>query len=192
MNKLDNKLRIIGGKWRSRKVTFADSPDIRPSSDRIRETLFNWLQPHLADAATLELYAGSGVLSLEALSRGAKHATLVEKDAATARHLLTEFNKFADEADYKILTGDAREFIATANNSYDLIFLDPPFQSGELAMVGSDAAALLNPQGMMYLESSEPAGGLMPAGMEAVRQGKAGAVHYALLKKCALLKKLDS
>lgn len=185
MKKEDNTLRIIGGKWRSRKVTFADNPALRPTADRIRETLFNWLQPYLAGARVLELYAGSGALSLEALSRGAGHATLVEKDAATLRHLQGEFSRFADPGCYQLVQGDALAFAAEAGADYDLIFLDPPFGETALAQIVAEAAALLGSQGLLYVESGQPLDELLPAGMEGFRQKRAGAVHYGLFRRPA-------
>ena len=180
MKKRD-QVRIISGNWRSRKVGFAARPGLRPSPDRVRETLFNWLQGRLDGWRTLEPYGGSGVLSLEALSRGARHATLVEKDAQTARRLRAECARFADASRCAVVQGEALAWMAASNTAFDLIFLDPPFAGGELAQALPAAARLLRPAGLVYAESGQPVAA--PAGMGIHRQGKAGSIHFALLQK---------
>lgn len=189
MGKRNNQVRIIGGNWRSRKVAFAANPALRPTPDRVRETLFNWLQGALAGRRTLEPYGGSGVLSLEALSRGAAHATLVERHPATARHLQAEFARFAEASRYAIVQGEALDYLAASQARYGLVFLDPPYDAGgaggagELPRALPAAARLLAPGGLVYAESGQALEALAPASLRLHRQGKAGGVHFALMQR---------
>ena len=187
MGKCNNQVRIIGGNWRSRKVAFAENPALRPTPNRVRETLFNWLQGALAGRRTLEPYGGSGVLSLEALSRGAAHATLVERRPATVRHLQAEFARFAEASRYALVQGEALDYMAASQARYDLVFLDPPFDAGEgtgeLARALPAAARLLAPGGCVYAESGQAFDGLAPASLRLHRQGQAGGVHFVLMQQ---------
>ena len=126
-------LRIIGGTWRGRTWRFPEG-DIRPTPDRVRETLFNWLTPGIAGARCLDLFAGSGALGLEALSRGAARVQFVEKSAGAARHLQQTLALWggAQAAAAQIHVGDADAFLAAAPEAFDVVFLDPPFAAGLL------------------------------------------------------------
>src|SRR5699024_11993053 len=122
-------VRIIGGQWRGRKIAVNSADDLRPTPDRIRETLFNWLAPRIQGARCLDLFAGTGALGLEALSRGAGHVTFVERDATTAgslRQALTALDGHAAA----VIHGDALNTAVFPQTSYDVIFVDPPFGAG--------------------------------------------------------------
>ena len=179
-------LRIIGGNWRGRKVSFAHQEKVWPTPDRVRETLFNWLQGYLQGARCLELYAGSGVLSLEALSRGACEVVLLDKRQEVIEHLSQEFLRFqVPEQQYQLINLPARRWLSQGNcGGFDLIFLDPPFAEKELGMVLHDISdnRLVNPDGWVYIESDRllQKDGL-PDGWVIHRQKKAAAVHYCLV-----------
>lgn len=181
----ERSLRIIGGKWRSRKITFPDREGIRPTPDRVRETLFNWLAPDIAGARCLELYAGSGVLSMEALSRGASHVTLVERDRETCRQLAANLSTLGAQAsEFNCIRDSALNWIPEAGDSFDIIFLDPPFTDSEylVAIRALVDHNLLGAHGLIYVETP---GALatddLPAGLIPIRGGRAGQVHYSLL-----------
>jgi 16S rRNA (guanine966-N2)-methyltransferase len=178
------ELRIVGGSLRGRKWAFPDVEAIRPTPDRVRETLFNWLAPHIAGMRVLDLFAGSGALAFEALSRGAATATLVESDRAAAADLTATATRFG-LAQARVLQADALATLrAAAPAGFDLVFLDPPFAAGWLApalkLIGE--RALLAPGGFCYIETAadEPLPPL-PGGWLPHRAGKAGEVGYHLL-----------
>ena len=125
------RVRIIGGEWRSRTIEFPDRPGLRPTPDSVRETLFNWLAPGLYGTRVLDLCAGSGVLGLEALSRGAQEAVLLDSDRQVAGALHTAISKLAANA--QVLNVDAREYLGEtreAEDGFDVVFIDPPYESG--------------------------------------------------------------
>lgn len=125
-------LRIIGGAWRGRRLRFPPSPEIRPTPDRVRETLFNWLAVRVPGARCLDLFAGSGALGLEALSRGAAHVTFVERDAAAGREVSARLAEWGAH-DARVEIADARAFLdRTPAAAFDIAFLDPPFASSLL------------------------------------------------------------
>ena len=132
-------LRIVGGTWRGRKLRFPASAAIRPTPDRVRETLFNWLGTRTPGARALDLFAGSGALGLEALSRGASHVTFVEHDEAAVRELRARLTEW-QAGDARVERADALHYLAGEVRPFDLVFLDPPFAS-ELA---SEAARMLD------------------------------------------------
>src|SRR5262245_48706510 len=133
MKRSHGELRVIGGSLRGRKWRVADAPGLRPTPDRVRETLFNWLAPHLSGRRVLDLFAGSGALAFEALSRGAATATLVEQDRAALGLLRETAARFGLSA-VRIEGGDAIAFLRSQPaGAFDVVFLDPPFQSGLLA-----------------------------------------------------------
>src|SRR5438876_10210967 len=121
-----NQVRIIGGRWRGRRVRFPATPDLRPTPDRVRETLFNWLGQDLTGTTTLDLFAGSGALSLEALSRGAARAVAVDRNAALVRALTAAGAALGTNA-LEVYRSDAIAYLAREARLFDIIFLDPPF-----------------------------------------------------------------
>jgi 16S rRNA (guanine966-N2)-methyltransferase len=177
-----NVLRVIGGKWRGRRIRFPGRPGIRPTPDRVRETLFNWLAPVVADSRCLDLFAGSGALGLEALSRGAADVAFVESDRVTADALRETVKALAPGRGLVIL-GDALRWLEGPPQAFDIVFLDPPFDSGLVASVFQrlDSSGWLAPQARIYLEMPAADGTpAMPPGWILHRSGKAGAVGYHL------------
>jgi 16S rRNA (guanine966-N2)-methyltransferase len=179
-------LRIIGGSWRGRKLRFPASAALRPTPDRVRETLFNWLGPATPDAQCLDLFAGSGALGLEALSRGAAHVTFVEQDAAAARELRTRLAEW-QARDARVERADAVRYLAGAARPFDIVFLDPPFASQLL----SRAAALLEAGwlrrgALIYVEHAARAGlPPLPQSWQPLRAKRAGEVGYHLFAHTA-------
>ena len=178
-----NQVRIIGGSWRGRKLLFPDVSGLRPTSDRIRETLFNWLMPRITGASCLDLYAGSGALGFEAASRGAARVIMVERDAAVVRALQANRDRLG-AAQVELVQQDAVAFLAAAGEAFDLVFLDPPFNSGELlsdSMQLLTARGWLNADARVYAEMSAKGPAIaLPEGWLAQKQKKAGQVRYGL------------
>jgi 16S rRNA (guanine966-N2)-methyltransferase len=180
-------LRIIGGTWRSRTWRFPDG-EIRPTPDRVRETLFNWLSPAIAGAHCLDLFAGSGALGLEALSRGAARAVFVEKAAQPARELKQTLALWGGEqaAAAQIHVADALSFLAGKPEVFDVVFLDPPFAAGLLGKAAADLEAghWLAPAALIYAEgpAREPLPAL-PERWSVSKSGRAGEVGYHLLRR---------
>jgi 16S rRNA (guanine966-N2)-methyltransferase len=177
-----NQVRIIGGEWRSRRISFPDHEGLRPSADRVRETLFNWLGQDLGGRRCLDLFAGSGALGFEALSRGAACVVMVEK----SREVSAALRRNADLLKAKNLQlhcADALEFAtaATADAAarFDVVFLDPPFRSSLLEQVLPRVAPLLRPGAQVYVESA--AAFVPDGGWQIVRHGRAGQVYYTLV-----------
>jgi 16S rRNA (guanine966-N2)-methyltransferase len=174
----------VGGSLRGRKWSFPDVPGLRPTPDRVRETLFNWLNPHIAGMRVLDLFAGSGALAFEALSRGAAAATLVESDRAAAHVLRDTAARFA-LTQARIENSDAAAVLrAAAPGSYDLILLDPPFSSGLLESMVKllGQRSVLAAGGFCYIETAADSPlPPLPEGWLPHRAGKAGEVGYHLL-----------
>ena len=173
------RVRIIGGRQRGRVVRFPGVPGLRPTPDRVRETLFNWLGQDLTGRRTLDLYAGSGALSLEALSRGAALAVAVDRNPALIRALAATAAAFGETA-LETHVADADAFIARERRRFDAIFLDPPFDSDPWLVLLPRCAELLAPGGVVYAEAAralEP-----PPALIAYRSERAGQVHYHLLQ----------
>lgn len=174
-----NAIRIIGGQWRGRRLRFPDLPSLRPTADRIRETLFNWLGQDLTGRTTLDPFAGSGALSFEALSRGAALAVAIDRESALVRALVATAEKLGTRALETHCT-DAQAFLARDARCYDVIFLDPPFRVDLWAHLLPLATARLARGGRLYVESPVPIDA--PAGLTLWRRDKAGRVHYHLLR----------
>ncbi len=178
------ELRIVAGALRGRKWTFPDAPGLRPTPDRVRETLFNWLAPHLPGMRVLDLFAGSGALAFEALSRGAASAVLVEKDRTAATHLRMTAERFGLST-ARIEAGDALAFLRSQpKDSFDLAFIDPPFTTGlqAPALAALDRQTVLAAGGFCYIEQHASDDlPVLPHGWALHRTGKAGEVGYHLL-----------
>ncbi len=179
-------LRIIGGFWRGRKVSFTPIDQLRPTPDRVRETLFNWLQGQVAGKCVLELFAGSGILSFEALSRGAKQAMLIDRSPKTVDQLRRSREQLGlTEAECLVQQEDAFTKITTpATDPFDLIFLDPPFQTDRyLELIALlKANNYLKAQSLIYVESptAENLEAIGSKHLPMVKHKKAGQVHFGL------------
>jgi 16S rRNA (guanine966-N2)-methyltransferase len=179
------RLRIVAGNWRSRVLEIADVPGLRPTSERVRETLFNWLAPRIQGARCLDLFAGTGALGFEALSRAAAEVTFVEKSRRAVRMLQENASKLGATG-ATIHEGDAMEFLqGVAPQAYDLIFLDPPF-AGELlgrACERIAATGTLVRGGFVYLEQArDQTLPPLPHGWEILKDKTAGQVRYLLAR----------
>ena len=175
-------IRIIGGKFRGKKIPVLDAPDLRPTPARVRETLFNWLGHKVNQSRCLDAFAGSGLLGLEALSRGASKVTLIEHSLAAYRHLKKIGSAF-EHHDIDIFHQDSLQFIAGSALKYDIIFLDPPFESTLLYQVMDLIASsdILAEDAVVYTESSEP---IRPGSWWVeLKNKKAGQVYYGLYRK---------
>ena len=178
-------LRIIGGSWRGRKLRFPPEPEIRPTPDRVRETLFNWLGPRVSGARCLDLFAGSGALGLESLSRGAAHVTFVERDGAAARELrarLSEWGARGAEVEH----GDALRFLEGPARAFDIVFLDPPFASEFLTLAAErlDSGGWLTAGALVYVECAARNGlPPLPPAWTTLKSKQAGEVGYHLLTR---------
>lgn len=151
-----NQLRIIGGEWRGRKLSFPDAESLRPTPDRVRETLFNWLQPHVHGAHCLDLFAGSGALGLEALSRGAHKAVMLDRDPH-AIACLREHTTLLRARGAELVHADALHYLegTPTHDEFDIVFLDPPFRHNLLGTCCQllEKHAWLTPQARIYLEA---------------------------------------
>jgi 16S rRNA (guanine966-N2)-methyltransferase len=176
-------LRIIGGAWRGRRLRFPAQEQIRPTPDRVRETLFNWLGSRVPGSRCLDLFAGSGALGLEALSRGAAHVTFVERDAVAVGELRARLAEWR-AAGAVVEQGDAARFISSASGPFDIVFLDPPFASDLLERCARllDEHRLVAGGALVYVETDAAAGlPPLPATWTVTRAKQAGAVGYHLL-----------
>jgi 16S rRNA (guanine966-N2)-methyltransferase len=174
-----NTVRVIGGQWRRRLLEFPEVPDLRPTPDRVRETLFNWLGQDLTGMVCLDLFAGSGALGFEAASRGARQVVLVEKDAQAVKAL--QANKaLLGAAQVEIARGDALGVLGSEARLFDVVFLDPPFRLDLLPQVLPALTRRLAPRARVYLEAGEaPA---LPPGYAVLRELRAGQVRSLLLE----------
>jgi len=180
---LPNRLRIIAGRWRGVPISFPPRAQLRPTPDRVRETLFNWLQPVILDARCLDLFAGSGALGFEALSRGAAHVVFVDCDREITRHLATTAEQLRT-TDATIETADATAFLEHVPRPFDVVFLDPPYASNTLAAVCRRLAeGWLASGAYVYLEAPADAGlPALPPTWSVHRTKRAGQVGYHLLR----------
>ena len=174
-----NRVRIIGGAWRSRRIAFPPRKDLRPTPDRVRETLFNWLGPDLTGRACLDLFAGSGALGFEAASRGANRVVMVESDRAVFRSLVASRATLAAAA-VELRMADALAFLRADSGVYDVVFLDPPFRSDYWPRVAPLLPPRLAPGALVYYESAARPD--LPPGWEIHREGRAGKVRFQLLR----------
>jgi|SRR5580692_3304998 16S rRNA (guanine966-N2)-methyltransferase len=180
-------LRIIGGSWRGRTWRFPEG-DIRPTPDRVRETLFNWLAASIAGKRCLDLFAGSGALGLEALSRGAGSVVFVENVATTARELRQTLANWGGEraAAAQVHLVGAKHFLLGTAQEFDVVFLDPPFAGGLLGQAAAhlESGGWLAPEALIYAECpAREALPALPAAWRLVKSGRAGEVGYHLLRR---------
>ena len=181
-----NRVRIIAGQWRGRKIEFPSVEGLRPTTDLIRETLFNWLQPYLSQSHCLDLYAGSGALGFEAASRGASHVLMIEKDVRIMKFLRT--NKEVITADnVQLMHRSALDFLKAkrkeGEKAFDVVFLDPPFRQGELEECSKylEASGCLSDDAVIYLECERKLDlDFLPSNWTQCRSKIAGQVSYYL------------
>jgi 16S rRNA (guanine966-N2)-methyltransferase len=180
------QLRIIGGEWGSRRLTFPDAPGLRPTPDRVRETLFNWLSMHIAGARVLDVFTGSGALYFEALSRGASMGLALDNNAAAVANLRQNLSLLGCTTGQATQADALRHLETQPAEAFDVVFLDPPFHQNLLA----SACALLESYGWLaedawiYTESENPPSAMgLPGNWRLHREKKAGQVYYALWQR---------
>ena len=172
-------MRVIGGKYRSRLLRVPARPGLRPTPDRVRETLFNWLGQELNGLACLDLYAGSGALGFEAASRGAARVVLVEKDRAALAVLERSRAALAAEQ-VEIVSADAAAYLARPGARFDVVFLDPPFRQNAVPEMLGNLASRLEPGARVYVECEAPVEAALP--WTELKRARAGQVSYQLLQ----------
>lgn len=180
-----NQLRIIGGQWRSRRLTFPDAPGLRPTPDRVRETLYNWLAAHISGAHLLDCFAGSGALFLEGLSRGAVSGIALELDRHAVTSLRSNLQLLAASQAEVIHTDSLHWLSQPASRQFDIVLLDPPFHQDLLQRCCQlvQDQGWLSPSALIYTESERPPSTLgLPTHWQLHREKHSGQVYYALWK----------
>lgn len=176
-----NSVRIIGGTFRRRVLKFPDSEGLRPTPDRVRETLFNWLGQDLDGQHCLDLFAGSGALGFEAASRGAARVVMVEQSPKVLAALHENHELLHKPATLEIVRSDALQYLNSTKAKFDLVFLDPPYKKGWIPRLEPLLPGVLNEDAAIYVEAES---GIESLGnWRTVRQGKAGEVHFHLLRQ---------
>lgn len=182
---MNNQLRIIAGNWRSRVISFPDAAGLRPTSDRVRETLFNWLQHDIPGRRCLDLFAGSGALGFEAASRGAASVVMIEKNALVYQ-ALCDNSRQLEANTVEVIQTTAQRFLNSAPEAFDLVFLDPPFSQNQLPQDCQqlEAVGCLKANAKIYIEATahEPLNDL-PASWHSIRSKQAGNVAYHLFHR---------
>ncbi len=183
---LDHRIRIIGGTLKGRKIEVMDAEGLRPTTDRVRETVFNWLGQHVVNARVLDLFAGSGALGFEAYSRGASEVVLVEKNKDNAAALIYTAKQISKNDEITVRCADALEYLKSLpkGQGFDLIFLDPPFKSDLLvpAVELLTERELLNEDALVYVEMGKNKS-LPLIGLQMLRDDVVGASHFGLYQK---------
>ncbi len=176
-----NSVRIIGGAFRRRVLKFPDSEGLRPTPDRVRETLFNWLGQELDGWHCLDLFAGSGALGFEAASRGAARVVMVEQSPRVLAALHENHELLHKPPMVEIVRGDALQYLSSTKAKFDLVFLDPPYKKGWIPRLEPLLPGVLNEDAAIYIETEFEIESL--GDWRTVRQGKAGEVHFHLLRQ---------
>ena len=179
MHSNKGKIRIIGGDWRGRRLEVAARSGLRPTPDRVRETLFNWLGQRLDGRVCLDLYAGSGALGFEAASRGAARVVMVEQDRVAFAQL-EKFRELVRAQQVELLRDDALAYLGRAGERFDVVFLDPPFRQNAAAAVLERLPPRLAAGARVYLEAAEPLEAPVP--WRELKRERAGQVSYQLLE----------
>ena len=179
-------IRIIAGKWKGRKINFPEQLDVRPTGNKTRETLFNWLQGELFGAKCLDLFSGSGALGLEALSRGAKYVRFVEKNNKTAGYIKKSLSEFEKEVTgEEVICADAIDWIQKNNEVFDIVFIDPPFNGDQIYEICQKVEATAMAKRLIYLEwHSDIDNSLLPENWNFLKHKKFGSVFFALCSRC--------
>lgn len=177
-------VRITGGLHRSRRIAVEDQPGLRPSSDRVRETLFNWLGHNLTGFEVLDLYAGSGILSFEAASRNAQRVIAIDNNPKAIKQLEKNLSLIGIDT-INVIKTDAKKYIRDCQHQFDLIYLDPPFESNELATISGIIAPLVKLGGYLYREfgSTQEVSSMNEANWTLLKTKKAGQVLFELWQK---------
>ena len=173
------RVRIIGGQYRSRLLRVAPRPGLRPTPDRVRETLFNWLGQDMTGAACLDLFAGSGALGFEAASRGAARVVMVESDRSALR-MLEASRTALGAAQVEIVGGSAQTYLERARERFDVVFLDPPFRQNALPGLIARLPRILSARARVYAESADAV--RVEPGWRELRRSRAGGVSYQLFE----------
>ena len=187
-NRPKNQLRIIGGAWRGRKLTFTPGPGLRPTADRVRETLFNWLAPVIHGARCLDLYAGSGALGLEAASRGAAEVVLVDA-AAQVVSSLREQVAILNAVQVQVVQSDVSQWLSGQGQGrsphFDIVFLDPPFHEHLLPgdMEQLEQGGWLSDAAWIYIEAEKSMQLELPGNWQVYREKQAGEIGYSLVRR---------
>lgn len=176
-----NSVRIIGGAWRRRVLKFPDSEGLRPTPDRVRETLFNWLGQELDGWHCLDLFAGSGALGFEAASRGAARVVMVEQSPKVLASLRENAEILQNPREVEIIRRDALQYLASSKTKFNLIFLDPPYKKGWIPRLEPLLPGVLEEDAAVYVEAEHEIESL--GDWRTVRHGKAGEVHFHLLRR---------
>jgi 16S rRNA (guanine966-N2)-methyltransferase len=176
-----NSVRIIGGTYRRRVLKFPDSEGLRPTPDRVRETLFNWLGQELDGWHCLDLFAGSGALGFEAASRGAARVVMIEETPRVIAALRENAEMLQNPLEIEIIRRDALQYLASTTAKFDLIFLDPPYKKGWIPRLDPLLPGVLKEDAALYVESEEKIEAL--GDWRTVRHGRAGEVHFHLLRR---------
>jgi 16S rRNA (guanine966-N2)-methyltransferase len=176
------KIRIIAGEFRGRRIEVAQKPDLRPTPDRVRETLFNWLGQWLDGAVCLDLFAGSGALGFEAASRGAARVVMVESDSMVFSSLVKTKN-LLDARQVELVSGDAFEYLKGTRDAFDVVFLDPPFRQNAAPAVLERLPERLARGGRVYVEAATPLE--PPPPWRELKRSRAGQVSFQLLQWAA-------
>ena len=174
-------LRIVGGDWRRRVLRFPDAEGLRPTPDRVRETLFNWLGQDLTGLSCLDLFAGSGALGFEAASRGAEKVVLVEHNAKVAEALRSNIRLLAAADRVELVRQDALKFASSTPLAFDVVFVDPPYRQGWVEKIGPLLPRLLKEDAVVYVEAETSLEGLGEWRTE--RSGRAGQVYFHLMRR---------
>lgn len=174
-------VRIIGGRWRRSVLDFPATLGLRPTPDRVRETVFNWLGQDLSGLSCLDLFAGSGAFGLEAASRGATRVVLVERDRDAAAALRANSSRLGAGNRVEVRQTDALQFAALCGEQFDLVFIDPPYGQGWLNRLSPYLSKLAAADGTLYVEAEMPVAAL--GEWRSTRSGTAGHVHYQLLQR---------
>ena len=179
-----NSLRIIGGRYRRRVLRFPDSEGLRPTPDRVRETLFNWLGQELDGQQCLDLFAGSGALGFEAASRGATRVVMIEQAPKVLAALQENAKMLQNPPEVEIRRGDALQYLASTKLKFDLVFVDPPYNKGWIDRLEPLLPGVLNEDAAIYVEAEQEIEAL--GQWHSVRHGKAGEVHFHLMRRAAV------
>lgn len=179
-----NRFRIIGGEWRHRRLRFEPVPDLRPTPDGVRETLFNWLAPHIHGARCLDLFAGSGALGFEAASRGARLVVMVDRHRRACQAMSANCEHLGAQQ-ISVVCSDARRYLSGPAQPFDIVYLDPPYRSEELEPVcrALTEDAWLADDAHVFIEHSADRSTLaLPGSFELYKQKQAGQVSYSLFR----------